>query len=65
MLPTKEIADYVHGRAGSAEKQQFTFSGMTKLGDTLIMRWHTLKDFTHGGPKLKVNIARVAKANKA
>lgn len=65
MLSAKEIADYVHGRAGPAEKQQFTFSGSTKIGDALIMRWHTLTDFTDGEPKLTGKIARAAKANKA
>ena len=65
MLSPKEIADYVHGRTGPAEKQQFTFSGSTKMGDALIMRWHTLTDFTDGGPRLTGKIARAAKLNKA
>ena len=63
MLSAKEIADYVHGRAGSTEKQQFTFSGVTKLGDALIMRWHTLTGFTDGEPMLTDKTARTAKAN--
>jgi hypothetical protein len=65
MLSTKEIADYVHGRAGSAEEHHFTFSGSTKIGDALIMRWHTLADFSDGGSTLTDEIARAAKANNA
>jgi hypothetical protein len=65
MLSTKEIADYVHGGAVSAEKHHFTFSGSTKIGDALIMRWHTLADFSDGGPTLTDEIAGAAKANKA
>lgn len=65
MLSEKEIADYVHGHAGPAEKQQFTFSGSTKIGDALIKRWHTLRDSTDGEPWLTDEIARAAKANRA
>lgn len=65
MLSAKEIANYVHGRAGPAEKQQFTFSGSTRIGDALIKRWHTLRDSTDGEPWLTGEIAQAAKANKA
>jgi hypothetical protein len=65
MLSTKEIADYVHGRVGSAEEHHFTFSGSTKIGDALIMRWHTLADFSDSGPRLTGEIARAAKAKNA
>src|SRR5512140_1461507 len=65
MLSAKEIADYVHGRTGPVESQQFTFSGPTKVGGALTMRWHTLRDSTHGEAWLTDEIAQAAKANKA
>lgn len=64
MLSTKEISDYLYGRAGPAETQHFTFSGLTTIGDALITRWHTITNFPDAEPRLTGKFAPTAKANK-
>ena len=64
MLSAREIADYVRGQATTPEKQQFTFSEVKKIENSLTMRRPASAEIIYDEPRPAGKSAVAAKVKR-